>query len=58
VEASGDGAGRHCPAECGEPARLRHAFPGMMRFMNWSNSGTMKAVSPCAGLQIIPLAMS
>jgi len=30
----------------------------MMRFMNWSNSGTMKAVSPCAGLQIIPLAMS
>ena len=28
---------------------------GMMRFMNSSNSGTVKAVSPKMGLQIIPL---
>ena len=26
----------------------------MMRRMNWSNSGTVKAVSPCPGLQTIP----
>ena len=24
----------------------RHSFPGMMRFMNSSNKGTVKAVSP------------
>ena len=30
----------------------------MMRFMNSSNIGTVKAVSPWFGLQIIPLAIS
>lgn len=28
------------------PDRQRQSFPGMMRFMNSSNSGTVKAVSP------------
>src|SRR5271168_4346313 len=42
-------------------APLRKALQfqsGMVRFMNPSNRGTAKAVSPCAGLQIIPLAIS
>ena len=26
----------------------------MMRYMNWSNSGTVKAESTCPGLQTIP----
>lgn len=30
----------------------------MMRRMNWSNSDTVNAMSPCAGLQIMPLAIN
>src|SRR4029079_10267968 len=36
----------------------RQASPGMMRRMNSSNSGTVKAVSPWFGLQTMPLSMS
>ena len=36
----------------------RHASPGMLRRMNSSNSGTVNAVSPWLGLQIIPLAIN
>jgi len=32
--------------------------PGMMRRMNSSNNGTVKAVSPWLGLQIMPLAIN
>lgn len=32
----------------------RHSFPGMIRFMNSSKSGTVNAASPCDGLQTIP----
>ena len=31
---------------------------GMMRRINASKSGTVKAVSPCPGLKIIPFAIS
>lgn len=42
-----------------EPVLLFHRFvSGMMRFMNSSKSGTVKAVSPWWGLQIIPFEMS
>ena len=33
----------------------RHSSPGMIRSMNSLNIGTVKAVSPWLGLQIIPL---
>ena len=36
----------------------RQSTSGMMRFMNSSNIGTVYAVSPWFGLQIIPLAIS
>ena len=32
-----------------------HSEPGMIRFINSSNRGTVNAVSPWLGLQIIPL---
>ena len=35
----------------------RRQSPVMTRRMNWSNSGTVKAVAPCSGLQAIPLAI-
>ena len=35
--------------------QTRHSSPGMIRRMNSSNSGTVNAVSPWLGLQIIPL---
>ena len=38
-------------------SRLFHSSPGMMRFMNSSKRGTVKAVSPWVGLQIMPLAI-
>ena len=45
-----------------DPARSarysRHSSPGMTRRMNRSKEGTVKAVSPRAALQIIPLAIS
>jgi hypothetical protein len=31
---------------------------GIVRFMNPSKSGTVKAVSPCAGLKTMPFVMS
>ena len=34
---------------------VRQSSPGMIRAMNWSNIGTVKAVSPWFGLQIMPL---
>lgn len=41
------------------PVLLFHRFvSGMMRFMNSSKSGTVKAVSPWWGLQIMPFEMS
>src|SRR5688572_17477629 len=36
----------------------RQSSPGMMRRMNSSNSGTVKAVSPWLGLKIMPFAIS
>ncbi len=36
----------------------RHESPGMTRFMNSSNMGTVKAVSPRLGLHTIPFAIS
>jgi hypothetical protein len=42
-------------------ATLAYAFqssPGMIRRMNSSNMGTVKAVSPWLGLQIMPLAIN
>ena len=41
-----------------ELPHARHASPGMTRRMNRSKEGTVKAVSPRAALQIIPLAIS
>ena len=38
-----------------EGAYCRQSSSGMMRTMNWSNSGTVKAVSPWLGLQTMPL---
>jgi hypothetical protein len=38
--------------------QLFQSVPGTIRLMNWSNNGTVKAVSPWLGLQIIPLAIS
>ena len=32
--------------------------PGMIRFMNASNNGTVNAVSPWLGLQIMPLTIN
>ena len=45
---------------CGRAAcgAYRQSSPGIVRFMNSSNIGTVKAVSPWFGLQIIPLAIS
>lgn len=41
------------------PVLLFHRFvSGMMRFINSSKSGTVKAVSPWWGLQIMPFEMS
>lgn len=38
------------------PRQVESQFsPGMMRFMNSSNRGTVKPVSPWLGLQIMPL---
>jgi hypothetical protein len=37
---------------------LIHSLPGMIRFINASNIGTVNAVSPWLGIQIIPLEMS
>ena len=46
----------------GESARpggqRRQSSPGMMRRMNWSKRGTVKAVSPWPGLHIIPFEIS
>ncbi len=36
----------------------RHSFPGIIRCMNSSKSGTVKAVSPWFGLQIMPFAIN
>lgn len=36
----------------------RQPIPGMMRRMKWSNKGTVKAVSPRAALQTMPLAIN
>ena len=36
----------------------RHSGPGMMRRMNRSNKGTVKAVSPRAALQTMPFAIN
>ncbi len=36
----------------------RQSLPGMMRRMNSSKSGTVKAVSPWLGLQTMPFAIS
>ena len=36
----------------------RQSSPGMMRRMNWSNRGTVKAVSPWPGLHTIPFEIS
>jgi hypothetical protein len=53
---------RMCPMPSGQ-RRVRHyawrqSALGMMRLMNSSNIGTVYAVSPWFGLQIIPLAIS
>ena len=37
---------------------LIQSLPGMIRFINVSKIGTVNAVSPWLGLQIIPLEMS
>ena len=37
------------------PAYVRQSSPGMIRRMNSSNMGTVNAVSPWLGLQIMPL---
>ena len=34
------------------------SYPGMIRLMNPSKSGTVNAVSPCPGLQTMPFAIS
>ena len=51
--------------ECGNGAEKvgifgqdRQSSPGMIRCMNPSNRGTVKAVSPCPGLQTIPFETS
>ena len=47
------------PAEARSEGSARwfayQSSPGIMRFMNVSKEGTVKAVSPWLGLQIIPL---
>src|SRR5581483_6707887 len=40
------------------PVYSRHSSAGMMRRMNSSKSGTVNAVSPWLGLQIIPFAIN
>ena len=56
-EARGEGVG-DAELQCIPLSETRdyssQSSPGMMRRMNSSNRGTVKAVSPCAGLQIIP----
>ena len=52
---------RHLAAQRQRAAQRRHAsqsLPGMIRFMNSSNNGTVKAVSPWLGLQIMPLVIN
>jgi hypothetical protein len=39
-------------------AQFFQSSPGMIRFMNSSNNGTVKAVSPWLGLQIIPFTIN
>jgi hypothetical protein len=38
--------------------QVLQSSPGIMRRMNSSNNGTVKAVSPWLGLQTMPLAIS
>jgi len=40
------------------PAYVRQSCPGMIRRINSSNMGTVNAVSPWLGLQIMPLAIN
>lgn len=59
--ADGAAAAHSRPAGASNQARchaVRQSAPGMMRFMNWSNIGTVNAVSPWLGLQTMPLAVS
>ena len=52
---------RNQASRCGADSAFYAVFqssPGMMRFINSSNSGTVNAVSPWLGLQIIPFVIS
>ena len=48
----------HASAPAAAPQAVFQSSFGMIRRMNSSNNGTVKAVSPWLGLQIIPLEMS